>query len=243
MNHLADLRALDAATPPTADQLRRAEATLDRILAVVPPAKRRHRALLLVPAAAAAAAVVAAAFLVGAPGPAYSSWTSEPTPLTAEETGLVGPACRDALDGGSLDLRRARLVLAERRGDFAVLLFRTEDPDMSGSCLARQPRGTDDVDDVQAAVGGGDGPAMTAPPRGYTQGALAGYRHATITDGAAGSDVTGVTIRAGDLTVHASVRDGRYVAWWPAQTTGDLSYDLTLTDGTVIRDARPTRPS
>ncbi|MEV0568331.1 hypothetical protein [Dactylosporangium sp. NPDC050588] len=111
---------------------------------------------------------------------------------------------------------------------------------MSGSCLARQPRGTDDVDDLQAAVGGGEGPALIPPALGFTQGALAGYRNASITDGAAG---TGVTVHAGDHTVQASVRDGRYVAWWPGPSTGVLTFDLTLADGTVIRDATPHPPA
>jgi hypothetical protein len=68
--------------------------------------------------------------------------------------------------------------------------------------------------------------------------------------------VTGVTIHAGTLTVNASVQNGRYAAWWlgpafqsgPLEPSGEggpkpiLTYDLTLTDGTVIHNAQPALP-
>lgn len=69
--------------------------------------------------------------------------------------------------------------------------------------------------------------------------------------------MTGVTIHAGDLNVQASVANGRFAAWWPGpafasgpvEPSGrggprlNLTYDLTLADGTVIQGAQPTRPS
>ena len=102
------------------------------------------------------------------------------------------------------------------------------------------------------------GPALTAPPRGFTQGAIGSSQTSSITDGAVGEEVAAVTIHAGALTVDASVQNGRYAAWWPGPAFGTgprkpdgeegprqliLSYDLTLTDGTVIHDAQPTLPS
>ena len=62
---------------------------------------------------------------------------------------------------------------------------------------------------------------------------------------------------SGTLTAKASVQNGRYAAWWPgpAFESGPpmpsgkggpepiLTYDLTLTDGTVIQDAQPALPS
>jgi hypothetical protein len=176
-------------------------------------------------------------------------------PLTSQELAVVAPACRDQLAGGSLDLARAQLVLAERRGAFVALLYRTDDPDVSGSCLGRLPRGGTDVEDLSSGIGGGDGPAVTPSPRAFTQGAIAQYAGASVADGAVGADVTGVTIHAGDLTVTASVRNGRYIAWWPGPAFGPrrtstgagpeviLTYDLTLADGTVLRDATPEVPS
>jgi hypothetical protein len=264
----ATLRSLDAAGTMTAEQQQHAAATLERIVATAPaagsthrgataPVRRFRRRLLLIPAAAALTAAVIVLPGAEGGGRAYASWTPVPTALTATEVGVVAPACREQLRGGSLDLERARLVLAERRGEYVALLYRTDDPDMSGSCLAHNLQGTDDVDDVNVGIGGGSGPALPAPARGFTQGAIAGYRDASITDGAAGADVAGVTIHAGDLAVQASVSNGRYVAWWPGsafesdrnQPSGKdgarliLTYDLTLTDGTVVHDAQPTLPS
>uniref|UniRef100_UPI003D7C6FCE hypothetical protein n=1 Tax=unclassified Kineococcus TaxID=2621656 RepID=UPI003D7C6FCE len=101
-----------------------------------------------------------------------------------------------------------------------------------------------------------------APARGYTRGAISqstisDVERVSITSGAAGTDVAGVTIHAGSCTVQATVRQGRYVAWWPGPAFRDetaapsgpdrstllLTYDLTLSDGTVIRDATGTLPT
>jgi hypothetical protein len=164
------------------------------------------------------------------------------------------------LHGSSLNPDRAKLVLAERRGEYVALLYRTEDPDVSGACLVRNPKGSTDVHDVEAGVGGSSGPALKAPARGYTQGAISqfgGTQKASITDGAVGDAVTGLTIHAGAFTVTASVQNGRYVAWWPGpafesgprKPSGKggpgliLTYELSLADGTVIHNAQPTRPS
>ena len=264
------LRSLDAASPLSAEQQQRAAATLERIVATTPragsnhrgattPVRRSQRRLLLISAAAAAltATVIVLPGGVGG-GQAYASWTPVPTALTAAEVEIVAPACRKQLRGARLlDLERAGLVLAERRGEYVALLYRTDAPDMSGSCLAHNHQGTDEVDDVTFGIGGGSGPARPAPAQGFTQGAISDFRDASITDGAAGADVVGLTIHAGDLTVQASVSNGRYVAWWPGpafesdrdQASGKggprliVTYDLTLTDGTVIHDAQPTRPS
>jgi hypothetical protein len=150
--------------------------------------------------------------------------------------------------------------LAERRGDYVALLYRTDNPDISGACLVRNPKGSTDVDNVQTGVGGSSGPALKAPARGYTQGAISqfgGTQGASITNGAVGDEVTGVTIHAGTFTVTASVQNGRYAAWWPGpafesgppKPSGEggpepiLTYDLTLADGTVTHNAQPTLPS
>jgi hypothetical protein len=126
--------------------------------------------------------------------------------------------------------------------------------------LVDNPKGSTDVRHVDDGVGGSTGPALQAPARGYTQGAVSqigGTHGASLTDGAVGDAVTGVTIHAGTFTVHASVRNGRYAAWWPGpafesgsgKPSGEqgpkliLTYDLTLADGTVIHNAQPTLPS
>lgn len=260
------LRSLDCATPLTAEEQQRAAATLERIVASDPgspssPAsvrRFRHRPVLACVAAVAAlaGAVVVLPGGIGG-GQAYASWTPVPTPLTDAEIALIGPECTSELGkGGTLDLKQARLVLAERRGEYAALLYRTDNPDMAGSCLAHNAPGSDDVDDVKWGAGGGSGPAEKAPPRSYTQGAIADFKDASITDGAVGTDVTGVTIHARELTVHATVANGRYVAWWPGpafdrdakQSNGDAgpelftTFDLTLRDGTVVHNAQPAIP-
>ena len=267
------LRSLDAAAAAISPvEQQRAGAVLERIVAsagTAPPApappvapvrprgSRPGRPGLLLPAAAIA--VVAGSVLAQGMRPDdmdLTSWTASPGAVTPAELELLAPPCRDQLAGGSLDMGRARLVLSERRGDFVVLLYRTDDPDMSGTCLIRNAPGATDVD-VSSGAGGSDGPAQQAPPTGFTEGAISQFREASVTDGAVGARVAAVTIHAGTVSVRASVQNGRYAAWWPGWVFADgparpdgeegfppiLTYDLTLVDGTVLRDARPTRPS
>ena len=252
------LRGLDAADSMlTAEQHRRAAAGLEDILAgpVAEPVaapRRSHRRLILVGAAAAVAGVVAVAVELPGGGSAYASWTPEPAPLTAAELSLLTPVCRKALGrSGSLDMERAHLVLSERRGEVVALLYRTDDPDMAGNCLMRHLPGTDDVDNLDWGVFGSSGPVRVPPARGIIPGGASTSREVTVTDGAVGSDVVAVTLHApGDLTVRATVRNGRYVVWWPgpdydvahegtAAARSIVTYDLTLTDGSTIHDAPP----
>jgi len=122
--------------------------------------------------------------------------------------------------------------------------------------VALNPPGTTKVSDVESGVGGSDGPA-SAPnvrARAFWPGSIAQFgepQPASVTDGTAGSEVTGVTIHAGSLTVTATVKDGRYAAWWPGAAfekgplppSGQggpldiLTYDLAFTDGTTLRNA------
>ncbi len=267
------LRSLDAARGTlTPGEQERAGATLERIIVTLPstgpahpadpaPVRRSRRRLVLVPAAALALIVGSVVAQGGSDrNAAYASWTATPATVTDEDLDVATSACGDILHrDDTIDGDRARLVLAERRGDHVALLYRTENPDMSAACLVRNPQGTTDVDSVDFGIGGSTGPALKAPATGFTQGAVFEYDYgaSAITDGAVGEAVTGVTIHAGDFTVQATVANGRYAAWWPGpafpsgpiEPSGrggpklDLTYDLTLTDGTVIRNAQPTRPS
>jgi hypothetical protein len=263
------LRSLDAAAAPlTEPERHRATIALERIVTTaaptgapqpgtLTPARSRHR-LILVPAAALVLTVALVVVQsVRADDQAYASWTAVPATVAGHDLDAVAAACKDKLRGSDIDLDRAGLVLAERRGDHVALLFRTDDPDMSAVCLARNPRGSTEVDGVDTAVGGSSGPALQAPPESYTQGTIAQLDGASVTDGAVGDEVRGVTIHAGTLTVEASVQNGRYAAWWPGDAfksgalpqsgAGNpeliLTYDLILRDGAVIHDAQPTRPS
>jgi hypothetical protein len=266
------LRSLDAAGATlTAGQRDRAAATLERIVETPPPTAavrsaaptrvRHSRRRLALVAAAALALTVGAVVVVQGNGDddAYASWTAAPTTVTGRELHAVASACRDQLEG-HIDRHQATIVLAERRGDHVALLFHTDNPDISAACLARNPQGSTDVDNVNTGVGGSSGPAEEAPAKSFTQGTISqfgGAFTASITDGAVGDQVAGVTVHAGAFTVQASVRNGRYVAWWPGaafptdppapngkeRTKEIITYDLTLADGTVIRNAPPTRPS
>ncbi|MEV6306363.1 hypothetical protein AB0M02_43615 [Actinoplanes sp. NPDC051861] len=249
--NLSDLRALDAAQPLTDADHERAAGTLERILATeaAPVTRRPLRRPLLIGAAALGVAAVAAAAVVLPGGRSYASWTPVPAALTDAEVALIGPVCKKDLGRGPFDLSRARIVLAERRGEYAVLLYVNDNPDISGACLAHNLPGSDDVDDVNWGAGGSSGPMVRPPAREYTEGALADFGDASITNGTVGADVTGVTVHAGEFTVEATVRDGRYAAWWPGPAmAGDgadaydiMTFDITLRDGTVIRDARGWR--
>lgn len=267
------LRSLNAAVGDlTAGEQERAGAALERIVATSVPAtelqpaaaqqgRRSRRLWLLVPAATLALIVGSVVVQGGSDeNAAYASWTATPAAVVGDDLGVATSACEDLLQGDdTIDGERTALVLAERRGDHVALLYRTEDPDLSATCLVRNPQGSTDVETVDFGVGGSTGPALRAPLTGFTQGAISQYDDgaSSITDGAVGEAVVGVTIHAGAFTVEATVENGRYAAWWPgpAFASGpiapsgrggpepDLTYDLTLDDGTVIRNAQPTRPS
>ena len=57
---------------------------------------------------------------------AYASWTDTPTPVTGDNLDVAASACRAQVDsyfeewGNHPD--KAKLVLAERRGDYVALL-------------------------------------------------------------------------------------------------------------------------
>jgi hypothetical protein len=243
------LHSLDAAVTETADP---PADLLERIIATPVEPVRRSRRRLLIPAAAAAltlgATGVALSGGIGG-GQAYASWTPVPAALTKAEIGLVGPKCVEKLGSPRMDLKRADLVLAERRGEYVAMLYHTADPEMSGFCLAHNPPGSKDVDDVRTGSAGGSGPATVATRRGFTQGGLADFTDWSLTSGTVGQEVTAVTVHTTrKQPVEATVRDGRYVVWWPGPAIDrkdqhDLfSFDLTLRDGTVIHHAKPELP-
>lgn len=79
---------------------------------------------------------------------------------------------------------------------------------------------------------------------------------ASVTEGAVGPDVAGVTIHSAGQTVTATVNNGRYAAWWPGRAFTDappqpsgqgglqlnITYDVTLDDGTTLKNATPATP-
>ncbi|BBH67555.1 hypothetical protein ACTI_42400 [Actinoplanes sp. OR16] len=254
------LRALDAALPITAEQRTRAQSTLERIVAGPPLSLSPRPRRLRIPRWAGLAAVAAAAVVAGAMivipgtfgGRAYASWTPVPAPLSGAEIALIGPACMDGFgESPRFDRSEVPPALAERRGEYAMLLYRFENPATAASCLVHNIPGSDDVDDLTWGLGSGSDTAWTLPPSSFTEGAIFDFRKASVIEGTAGDGVTGVTVHAGDITAEATVSGGRYVVWWPGPAFTydadddpvlDLTYDLTLGDGRVVVGAQPYRP-
>jgi hypothetical protein len=277
-SHRLDFRSLDAADATlTPGQQQRANALLERIVAtpvtpeaavqvIAPRQMRLSRKVIWVPAAAAVVAVGGIFFPgFGGSGTAYASWTATPSPVAARDLEAVTQACRAQLVGYTRDGRlrfdaaSIPVALAERRGDFVAVLFHQDNPETSASCVATNRPGSTDVDNLDTGVGSTSGPAMTAPAGRITQGAISQFGDqppASITDGAVGANVVGVTIHAGDRVVMATVKNGRYAAWWPGKAFADgpqqpsgeggpeliLTYDVTLADGTIKTNVDPARP-
>lgn len=269
---LLSLDAADAALSPI--QRRRADAMLEGIIATpvspecAPVDARRQRRfarkVIWVPVAAAAVAVGGIAFPgLGGSGTAYASWTATPSAVAARDLEVVTQACRDKVagprNGGiAFDAATIPVAIAERRGDFVAVLFHQDNPDYSVSCVATNRPGSSDVDGLAAAAGGSGGPALVPPagritPIGVSQ--FGDQPPASFTNGAAGAGVVGVTIHAGPQVVTATVKNGRYAAWWPGKAFADgplqpsgqggpvviLTYDVTLTDGTTQTNVTPAR--
>lgn len=237
-------------------------------LATSPASPRRSTARprwLVLPAVTVTVAVVGALVIVPAvtrPDPAYASWTSVPTALTEAERTIAVTACLDS-DGS---LTSAEPLLAERRGEWVGVVIAGEAaPGIPAvtDCLMHLPSGSDRADDVIWGSAGGQG----AVPVGteFADGSISQFSDnglfglgarptVSFNVGDVGADVAAVTIvDADDQTVHATVDNGRFVAWWPGRAFGNetegnggpapaLTYDLTLRDGTVLTDAEPTLP-
>jgi len=272
---LLSLDAADAALDPS--QRLRADAMLERIIAapVIPDyapvgARRQQRfsrKLIWVPVVAAAVAVGSIVIPPGRGGgsaTAYASWTATPSAVAAGDLETVTQACRGQIaeltaHGPKIDAATIPVAIAERRGDFVAVLLQLENPDYSVSCVATNRPGSSDVDDLHAAAGGSDGPAPIPPAGRITQGGVSQMGDqppASFTNGSAGAGVVGVRIHSGTQVITATVKNGRYVAWWPGKAFADgphqpsgkggpaviLTYDVTLTDGTTKTNVSPARP-
>jgi hypothetical protein len=268
---LLSLDAADAALDPS--QRLRADAMLERIIAApVTPEnapvgagrqQRFSRKLIWVPVVAVAVAVGSIVIPPGRGGSAtaYASWTSTPSAVAASDLEAVTQACRDQIaeltaHGPRIDAATIPVAIAERRGDFVAVLLQLDNPDYSVSCVATNRPGSSEVDDISAAAGGSDGPAWIPPAGRITQGGSSQFgaqQPASFTTGSAGAGVVGVTIHAGRQVITATVKNGRYFAWWPGKAFADgphqpsgkggpaviLTYDVTLTDGTTKTNVSP----
>ncbi len=222
-----------------------------------------------------AAAAVAALAWTMLPGPsdgsAYASWTATAQAVADRDRNTAVRECRDALrgpfwarnEGGpeQFDPQAATVALTERRGDLVSVLLRDEGArkDFSGFCVVTLKQGaTSGTVEAQALGGAVGGPPGIAPATGFLEGSMSqsGQDPISMIDGAVGQDVAALTIHAGELSVQATIEDGRYAAWIPGRIFPDedpgrsgqggpepvLTYDLTLTDGTTITNAPPAHP-
>lgn len=265
-----DLRSLDVADGALdPSQRSRADAMLESIIAhpakgeIAPIGARRQRRIpakaIWVPLVTAAVAigfiVIPRPGGVGGPAMAYASWTAAPSKVAARDLASVTAACRGEAaglqqNGLSFDAATIPVAIAERRGDFVAVLFVQDNPDTAVSCVATNRPGTSDVGDISTALGGGSGPVPIPPAGRIIPGSVSefgGQPPASFTEGAAGAGVVGVTVHAGAQVIKATVKNGRYVAWWPGKSFADgpeqpsgqggprpfLTYDVTLNDGTT----------
>src|SRR3954454_14775190 len=261
----AALRDLDpAGTSVLTDAEReRADATLARILATPSPdhvpeksvRPRRRWTRLLVPVALVGAAVPA---LLLSSGPAFASWTPKPEPLTGAAATEAATTCRAAL---AMPDQAEPLVIADRRGEWTYVLM--DGPKVQASCLMsddligqQNPAdhehgffGSYSTDPVEAPTMARDRIVQTDSMEGSvpTPGRWPFTTHdgyVTWVQGYVGSDVTGVTLHPPvGPDVEASVRSGRFTAWWPRGVFkgdkpgagGAWTYTVTLTDGSTRR--------
>lgn len=252
-------------------QRTRAASLLDRVVATpvtTVPVRSWNRRRVAAAAAAAAALGVGSVLVpgLGGSGMAYATWSATPEKVAQRDLDAAARACRDRLGpsapgevGPHFDPATIPLVLSERRGDVVAVVFQQESPeDTTATCLVTVKPGSGSVDAVEGpSIGGSSGPAWHPAAGRFAEGTMAGYgEQAWMVSGTTGTGVKAVTIHLGSVAVTATVENGRYVAWGPGQAFTNLeapsghggpepmfTYDLTLADGTVVRDATPARPS
>ncbi|MFJ8001141.1 hypothetical protein ACIQ7D_29120 [Streptomyces sp. NPDC096310] len=171
---------------------------------------------------------------VGGAGPLPSSelasWTPTPNALdiSAGKGSAAEKACLDTV-GQHPGKGSPSIVNADVRGKVASMIVMWGDEEASYCLAASDGTGISMAIDPTAEVGAG---AITLDTLG-ARGSDAGEFNYAL--GSVGSDVKDVTVRDSGKTVHATVQDGRWTAWWPdgnpdGLITGTLT--LTLTDGT-----------
>ena len=260
------LKTLDIAPHSEIDETsrRRAEARKEQILATPVLAQvstRSSRPRRRWPFAVAGIAAIAVVGLIAAdtfrPVPAYASWTAGPTTVTAKEQAIAGAACINQARTPGADV-----VLAERRGEWIGVAAVTENF-LTATCIVYFPVAASRAGEVLSATSGGQGAVPTGGE--FTDGSISTFSGGGVFGlrtsppvafniGDVGDDVAAVDITTPDgEVVHATVDDGRFIAWWPGTAFGDategnggpapdLQYSITLDDGTTTHNAEPVRP-
>ena len=227
---------LRAAAQPT-EQGRVHGAPARELLERIVTSPRTERAPVTVPArrtglrwaAAGAAAVAVTGATLALPGrdaAAYASWTATPARLSAADTGAIGSDCVRAVQP-DYQVGATREVVAERRGDYRyvavitdaliVTCFRDGDGEVRNSSVMADP--------VGAAALGRSGVEL----QGYGQ-LRAGEGYVRIMSGHVGAEVTAVDDEVpGGPTVHATLDDHHFLAWYPEEVGAGAGTTLTLT--------------
>ena len=141
-----------------------------------------------------------------------------------------------------------------------ALLFYQDNPETSTSCVVDLPTGTENPREVTGGTGGSSGPSMVAADHSFVKSMegqfTIGGQTLSVVSGSVGPGVTSITVHGKDVEAVATIADGKYAAWIPGPMfengnapSGEggpeaiLSYDLTLNDGSVLRDALPEVPA
>ncbi|GAA1513746.1 hypothetical protein [Nocardioides humi] len=241
------------AAPPALGE--RARADLDRILATGPeptadpslPVRRhRPRRTRLVACAAAVGLLAGGALLAPAllatGDAAFASWTATPAPLTADEADDAVADCRDMGgppgDATLTDLAASTLSVAERRGDWTLVLLSGEEG-FSALCLRRESWNPF----ARAGIGSFGRTGDQAPgPRelvatdlgtGGVDGDLL-----SLAAGAAGAEVAGVSYDSRTFgRVEATVAHGHFALWFPGDelehASAGVTVEVAYRDGTT----------
>jgi hypothetical protein len=210
------------------DQVAPSEET-DRLEHWVPSGPRTHadritRPVLIAVTACAAGAVALSVALStsGSPG-AFAAWTARTTVTPAARLAAATSDCqaleKRAIDlvpnvsGGEAAISLGAWRLTDSRGPFEMLVYIGSSSD--SVCL------WDSGGVLSVTGGGGTLPAPTSRSVGIPTIGFARHHGSPVTFayGNVGSEVSAVTLALTDGTrVQATVQNGLYAAWWPAQT-------------------------
>ncbi|MFI6702597.1 hypothetical protein ACIBJC_27255 [Streptomyces sp. NPDC050509] len=248
---LSRLAKLDAAprTEPSAGELNREETLLRSVLSdterptrSVGTAFRRPlvRRTVFTLAGGLAAGVAFVAVTGGLPGfgggplpsSELASWTAAPNALdtSADKGSAAERKCLEVTGEDKPGKPSPTIVNADVRGKIASMIVMWGKDDAS-YCLAASD-GTYISMAISSTAKAGAG-VLTLDTLG-ARGSDAGEFNYAL--GAVGADVEDVTVRDSGKTVHATVQDGRWTAWWPDGNPDGLitgTVTLTLTDGTT----------
>ncbi|GLY96584.1 hypothetical protein [Actinoplanes sp. NBRC 103695] len=224
MNSDLDQALRRAAEPvPSRVAQPRAQNLLDEVLRSGPtpaarPVHRRRPRLVLAGAALAVAAVALVTVNGLGTGRAYASWTASPSPLPAAEAQEIAGKCASG----------SRVTIAETRGKYAYANVRTAE--YSLTCFR-------DADGrvLESSIYAADAIAADLDAKGVELHAWSQLRtdegYVRLMAGRVGSEVAGVdiTVRPAGRVVHASVRDGYFIAWYPEGLEESSSNTTTVT--------------